>query len=644
MANYVNQLKDNVYSTLDVLPWFQSHNTDVAYIQLIVNQNLASIMVPFTQHPCYSHLYTNALNSIDQLGPLTASTVVKSFIYLGLPIEDALVHSTIRICEDSCATADIHDLAAISDLARILGRNSMPLSLQLTRRLADIVDDTPICCDYLKPLITSYYGAQLYASEQLNQAVQMKFIGIIERHTCLLTDLDTLGLVLRGIRKFPLNKDEDHYKFRIKAADMVLDVLRNGVDFRELTHANIGELCNHLQNTRLYHRDLAERFQVRALELIQDADRICAISNSMYAFNTRSVSRESRRIIENKLFHHMPDADLLILSNLADTLRNMRCLNSDVLSMFHQLILDNADALFVFITRLEKVVRHLSWQNFRDRRQEDRFMEILLEKLNTTQLGLATWCLTTVACYLLRNTRYTIPSVLYDKLIGIIPQCKIRDLYPILVAMNTMSHSVTPSAVNQLYCLQTMIYANVADRMDTIDNIDLLAQILLDLLNKSPNPDLNITERLMALFPKFTQRIHKHQFHKVVSLHSQLKYYNPAVFDDLATFVIAKHREMNVWDMLRFLTLLISVGYVPKCVDQLKGILLAFYDAHASVMEIDESLTYVHFLGSLQIFPDDILTDLFNIEFIQRVDHFLEGEENTSLVGVENCASCDNKE
>ena len=387
---------------------------------------------------------------------------------------------------------------------------------------------------------------------------------------------------------------------------------------------NIAEICNHLRICQYYDKEIEKQMQERSLELIRRTSKISDMSNLLYAF-TRDTPLEMRREIEHIIFKELHNADVLLISNIAASLSHMQCRNRDLLSHFQDMVIRNTDRIVNHFTRFQKVVMHLQNIRFLDRANEMRFTEAVLGQLDL-QYGLSTWNVSTIAGYLLPRTKYVISDKLYKKLLTVLPQCTIQRMWPIIAGINKMRAPATPQLRTQVLNLQSAIQSNISNRLHEIDSLESLHNLITLVTFRQRNRDPTLVENLMEMFPKFTKNLSELRVTRLTRLFSNLSYLQPEVIDDLVAYVIANSDTVSLQTVQDILHTCFRVYCIPKRHDEFCRSCKEVYKRHAKTLGIEGHLKFAHAMAKLQCFPEDILANIFSLDFIQEIDRYLEGK------------------
>ncbi|XP_064640532.1 FAST kinase domain-containing protein 1, mitochondrial-like [Lineus longissimus] len=637
VAAALEKLTTTFYAKMDQYPWFQCQNHTIGYIQLVMNKQLELVTTELRRHDVYKLLLKLVDKHFNDLNGLQHSVIYLSLTRLGLAPEDDLSVRLLVRAPDLSHDASFQTLVHFCTMQLSQNRRNPILTHRILEKLRQDLDSYNLERDEsnLENMAQLLLSVSYLMSESLCERILDKIKLIIDRNPQVLHDPDILGTMLRLGRRIIVRFSPDKATHQQWIFNHCENTLRNWEDFSLFNDNHIAEICSNLQFGMRYRKEFSAKFRRRSLELI-GKKKICVISNLCYAFDS-SIPPQERRVIETALIQTIEDADLLNLSNLAESLRLMNCTNVDLLDKFQEKVIENLESVFEYVTRFEKIVRCLLWKNFINPENERVFVQALLQSLNggKTQFGTRLWSIAMAATYLLQNTRYVIPDILYRKLVDIIPQCSVKDLYPVMIAMNSFQKPMAASTQSQLYHLQTMIYTSIIERLDSILSINLLTSMLRDLVMKSRSPDPNLIEKLMNLYVSFSHPdvTNEDKYMKIIGIHSRLSYHSPLVLDNLTEYALKDIDDMEMRKLLSLYSLLMKVGYVPQNMDALVENTMVKYERVKEAMRIPDRILLFRGLAELQIFPKKQIMDLFSLDFIQLVDkHIAENPSDKKYI------------
>jgi hypothetical protein len=633
VAAALEKLAAVFYKELEQYPWFQSDNHSIGYIQVVMNKQLGPLTAELRIHDVFKQLVELVEKHFNEFNGLQHSVIYLSLIRLGLDHEDDLCVKLLLRSPDLCDDASFQTLVNFSTMQLAQNRRNPILIHHILEKLRQDIDsyrldDDANMVNNLENMSHLLLSISYLMSDALCRTILDRVLSILDNNPQVLHSPEILGLMLRLGRRVIIRFSPDKVDYQIRLYNHCENVLRDWKDFSLFKNNHIAEICSNLQFAMRYRSELAAKFRQRSLNLLLVGEKkISVISNLFYAFDS-SMPLQERRVVETALFQTIQDADLLILSNLAESLRLMNCKNDDLLDKFQVKVIENLDGIFEYVTRFEKIIRCLLWRNFINPENELIFVQSLLDCLNgRSQFSTRLWCIGMAATYLLQNTRYVIPEILYKKLVDVIPQCSVKDLYPVMIAMNSFEKPMAASTQNQLYHLQTLTYTSIIMRLDSILSVNLLTSMLRDLIHKSKAPDANLIEKLMNLYVKFSHPdvIREEKFMRIIWIHTRLCYSNPPVFDNLAEYALPNIKGMEMRKLLSLFSLLTKVGYVPKVMDSLVEAVMEKYEREKDAMRIPDRIVLFRGLAELQIFPKKQIMDVFSLDFIQLVDKHIAG-------------------
>lgn len=141
-------------------------------------------------------------------------------------------------------------------------------------------------------------------------------------------------------------------------ASYVVDLLIQKLPM--LTCSNFAEVCHVMKVMGIYDESTSRKFQKRALEILHtETLKFSELVNLCYAFNYTLMHNDRYRV-ESALYKDLGDADVLLLSNIADILIDIKCNNSDLITYYFEIIKQHLGNLKNYVTRFFKVFRFMN--------------------------------------------------------------------------------------------------------------------------------------------------------------------------------------------------------------------------------------------------------------------------------------------
>ena len=381
VSDITEQLAQCQYQTLSGhMDWLQD-NRHIAYIQLLLQEKLSSAMKPVVGHTGFMALCESVTDTVEQLADEECTKLLLNLLYLGLNHHHPAVYKLLVHCRTRIPHFGVKSLHDMSYITRTFnGHDPITLKSIMSRHMELVSSEESTCWtpDELVDECDLAVNVLRFLSVSTCEMVTERLAQLIE-DPAYLNDINYLGSYMRmaqiifmknsGSKFVPRNII---YKTSLACYPLMKTIQAN----------HVAEICSALKKGRCYEPNIASLFERRAVELLPTATRLCDISNLMYAFS-KSTSTSIIREVENALYPKLlqGDVDLVVLSNLADSLSFMGCKNRDVILRYQQLVVENADNLIKYSSRYQRVVKYLVRRPFIEPHMAVSFSEKLLKKL-----------------------------------------------------------------------------------------------------------------------------------------------------------------------------------------------------------------------------------------------------------------------
>ena len=108
---------------------------------------------------------------------------------------------------------------------------------------------------------------------------------------------------------------------------------------------------------------------------------------------------------------------------------------------------------------------------------------------------------------------------------------------------------------------------------------------------------------------------------------STLIYHIPQVYENLTDFILDHTDNVSFQDLGNFIAVISQARYTPSRMDELSQcchdkLVTSFDDADSDIVA---QMQYIYHLCCLQICPDSLLTHVFTVDYLEKVDKLFEG-------------------
>lgn len=604
--------------------WLQS-NLHVAYIQLHLRNEVRNMALPILNHENYPMWHSLLERSCDRFTDRQLADCFMSSLFMGFSFEDPLMHKFLFSIHDRLPEFGILPMLTISSSMKALPGYDFLALRKMLKRFETIIDSlspTDATGEELAALATICTNNLKFFDVDLMQKFLEWFTRAL-RHDEVLEDPEHIGAYLRMGQKLSLNH-RLHKHLALGIISDIVNVCYRMVD--RLDNNHIADICHSLKLSRCYEPDLAKLFEDRVSVLLTEQSRLCEVTNLMYALTRRS-SKELIRRFEGALhsrLHRHGDVDIIILSNIADSLNDMSYVNRDLLKLFQSHVVAQAHNIITYISRYNKIVKLLIRRRFLNHEHEAQFMQTLLEHFDH-QHGIHLHSISSLAIFLLPFSYTMLPEGFYRKLIVAIPKWKEVELYRLALGINSMRQPMTGPLRRQMSQILNVLHTSIAERLESIETIDYLYQLTLGLVIHNRNRDPILTDKLMAMYPRFTKNLNDVSIVKVAQMFQKVSFYLPEVYDDMVKFVVDNRDFIDESKVMWVLGACAKVGYQPQLREELLEISAEVYRKLHADRDFRTCLQLLNHLSIILLYPEKELAQLFTLEDIEELEKFLEG-------------------
>lgn len=608
---------------VDNFEWLQK-NMNIAYIQLLLSGNLETIMAPIQEHTNFPHLVELIIERHKSFTNLELVNCLVALLYLATPQVHPVVTILLMQCRKCIPLFDFPSLAAMSTVVKTLPGIDPLSSRQLVQRHRTLLADA----DHEWTTTDLVAHCQLMLNLMLFSSPDLLLRSARSLKKVLLTvdivaEPDNLGTYVRTAQKiFTFHKSE-----KLNARNILATISKACHKVAgQLEAHHIAEICHALRKARCYDSHIAAVMEKRAYELLLCTNcKLRDISNLFYAL-TRQTPSNMKSAFEEALLGALnrTDVDVVILSNLADSLGSIGPVNRKLVLNIHQLVANKADHIVAYMSRYQKIVRFLIHKRFRNKEHEFLLKEKLLDYVNKRE-GIHMYSMPFIAAFILPTSYDTLPEKFYRKLLQSIPHWSAGELYRLAVGLNSMRQPMTGQLRRQVSMIQNYLYQNIAECVNSISSYDQLYQLTLGLAVQNRNHDPSLTEKLMRMYTSFSRDLNDVSLMKTAQVFSALSFYLPRVYEDMVQMVLCEHKSLDFVKIMLVLNAIAQVSYQPKQMEEFVNVVLM--PACARLREenkLAELLAVMKNLSQLQVFPVEQLTDIFQLGFLEDMDQYME--------------------
>ena len=610
------------------LPWLQS-NIDVAYIQLVLQGKIHYFAEQLSENSSCDSFYKLILRDCDHFSEQQLADCLVAVHYLGIPLDGPVTDRLRRSFYKQLPKFDLVPLSLVSSIVLRSSSRSDLIAVRAVFKRIDVI---------LKNLESSQpSGEELGALTQIivnisrftNADFMEKFNNIFVRTfnrkeiLCIPDNLCTfLRLFLKKGHELPP-------AFRCQSIiDDIVEVLIKAIyDSTELLgHQHIADICDTLRKENKLHPGLATRLEKRAVQILNENCRLCEITNLMYALTSNTSTKVCRRF-ENVLLPKISngsDVDIIILSNIADTLSHVKNLVSqDTVRLFLKLVVQQADSIVMYVKPFRKISRYLQYQhmNLEDKKKfTDSVLKFLYRTDGFNIRGLD------LRLFLFSFAHGILPDQFYEEIISSIPQWDGRALCKLVWTIN---HTKRTSIKTKKYIRLILddVYLRLSEKLiSDIHSVEIFCSMIFTLVKNNHNPDPNVTDSLLRLFPKLTQNLTELQLSDITRSLSAIYYYSPEVYDNLVRFVVNNADIISDHCVVSVVQVCAKVGHQPQMINDFMQAALKVYRKMFKNADFKNAVSLLNQLSMISCYPEPELCKLFSLEAMQDLDNYLEGD------------------
>lgn len=604
-----------------------NHNHTISYMQMLMNDQIENLLKdPLYSSSQFDIIYKHISHNVDQVPLEDCPSLLISLLFSGLEQTDSLTRKLLARCHKAMPLLNIANLREMTHVLQCQQNRDFVLSEKIVQRLQEILRANPLDIDFdiqdlifINPILASYMSQDMV--DKCATAVLLKIKDGFEE-----LDIDTIGGCFRYVRKMSHRSDREILSEIRDLAKMALDRFK---DYSMLQSYHIAEVCHNAKRLGCYTEPIVSRIQDRSLALLRGQKgsvRIKDITNLLFAF-TRSTSPIVKQELIMLLEEHMDDADVLILSNVADNIYELGLHDPALITLFQWKVLQNIDHISQYITRLVKVLRLLRERMENDPAFNQQLAEVLLKVLNHRQ-GFDPAFVVVASQFVLPSVHTVVPTILMECLLNAIPRCGLSLTLLVLNTLEKMKGPWSRSLHNQVMEIRSSVQANIGEKLDNATQASELAQLIKGLHFKSQQKDFALLDRMMEIYPTLTKSMSRQDYLKTVHVFRRLShpYYHPAVFDDLMVYAKENYSEIGFNGFLDLVNILANAGYRPSDFDEFSNFAVQILEDTAEEENYIGEVTLAFYLSLLQIFPDSILGRIFTFDFLEEIDSIIETE------------------
>lgn len=610
------------YDSLKHLPWLHKHNGSLAYMQLLMNDKLTTTMGGILESSGFKYLLERVEDSLETLGTEDLTGTLLSCLWIGVEKHHSAIRSMFLEMHNRVEDMTLSQLLTVSDCLRALRRTDIVLIGKIVQRfvrlveLKDVKEISESDFSVIARLGTNVWNVHSNQATVRLSETTSDWLNQVES----ISDINVLSSYCRLAKRFRTSQADGIHIAMDKLEELVID------NSPRLHPYHIAEIAHSLKTSNQYAPGIADSLQRRSLELMRSGEvsKIGEITNCCYALN-RQLSYTDKRLVEGMLYRRMLDADVLVLSNIADVLVDIDCKNQDVIHLFIEMVQKHMPHILNFVTRLSKILRFLNTNQCQRMGGYDELYTAIFQQLHQQQ-GIHVWSISNLSTFLLRHVDTVIPERLYERLMVVIPQCDLTELQAIMTGLTKIRRPRIRTLQSQVQNLQSLLHQNISKQVDKINSLDMLHQMIVSLCLRLDTKDVNLLNALMDNYPKFTKNLNQGGFIKTLNILNQLMYYSPRVLDDLSQYAVRNYDDLGLDRFSYFVKTSANIGYVPVNVEAVSEICVQLFEESADVLDLPYRLSFVLDLCKLQIFPERILNSVFTVEFIEEVDKYINGK------------------
>ncbi|XP_025116000.1 FAST kinase domain-containing protein 1, mitochondrial-like isoform X2 [Pomacea canaliculata] len=633
VVTFTGKLHSAMYADLGWLPWLHVENHIIAYMQILMNNQRNSLLrKTLYKHRHFEAIYNTIFRNLDEIPAEHCPSILLSLLHCGLDQSDPVVVVLLTKCYDFIPTADIPSLRKLTYIMQGLDSRNLLLAGKIVERLDKILknnnfEDIDVAIDDIcntVPIIAAYMSSDLLKA----------CVKVVLRKMNSSSDLgiNTVGTYLRFVCKVSFRISKNLLQEIRLAATKALDECQ---DFDLLESHHIAEVCHNAKRLGCYSGDLVTKMQIRSLDLLRGKQRplhIRHITNLLFAF-TQNSSSDIKKEITELLIKNIDDADVLILSNLADCIMELELYDPELMALFHWKVIQNIDNIAQYITRLVKILRLLRKRQEFDAVFNQKIAEVLLKLLSSRQRFDSTFVIIT-ACFVLPTVRTLIPNMLMECLSTILPRCNLSHTLLILSGLEKMKGPWLRSLHNQVLEIRANIQENILGKIESATQANQLAHLIKCLHIKSQKKDFMLLDQIMSYYPRLTKAMTHHDYLKTVQAFKYLShpYYHPEVFEDLIQYMKKNIPEVGFTGVLDLVSVLANAGYRPQDFDSFADCTIQILTDAMKAENYLGQVFLAHYLSIMQIFPDNVLGQIFTFDFLEEIDRIIEAEPDRQLI------------
>lgn len=605
------------YAKLSHFPWLCRYNYATMHKQLRLAQKFPMVFKHIKEYDYFKFLIHELNCNVDQVPDLHVPSILLDMLHLEINAGAAFYRLYNRI-HDIIPMSTLNSLGHLAYLGGYFKSDYIMLAETL-HRLRELVlalesDEINIC-----DLSSVVISLCKYMSSELLELIAGRILkmDVNRQLTCDLRSIISSIKLLNIVRKHQWRDTPQVLNLADKLSATAM------IQVHDFDGYHISVVQRHAElpgSSNGY--TIIRALQHRSLELLSD-ESITAydMTKMLTPFNGAvplSMKHEVEVYIMQKIRHG--DVDMLSAAKICVSIMRFKSQNPDLITVLQKHLVDNFEQYASIRDRHHNVSSLHIWNKRIPNRKYlkyDLFDKVV--KLFDSQSGIMVWDVSLLSFYILTTATDVIPDSVLRKILVIVPQCKAKEIYFIIMGLRRLPKMNKNSVLYaQFLEIFEAVDRNVYQHQKSFENIQNRLEITL--LAKLMDVNLLVSQSYHddGIFEDIT--ITQIRFSKLSVVLSKMNYCQPQLMEKMCSFVLCNNDAISVAVLTKFIKITAKNGYCPDHLDRFNEIYNDLGYKFIDNMDKENLLQLANDLAVLQIFPDILLQHIFSFDFIEQID------------------------
>ncbi|CAH1779564.1 unnamed protein product [Owenia fusiformis] len=631
IAQDLCSLKLAAFKRIEHFPWLQNDSHIISYIQLALGNKINSTVGLVRLHPNFDQLLGKIEKNVPNFSASDLANITVSLTQLGIELQSSLF-CKLSLANQNASSTDI-DLPTLKDFAEVIrGKTYRDYKLikNVINRFSDLLEHIEYTRTNARLVSQTAHTLEYYSSPRLRTK-------LYEITLMMFDKTDTLSYPEDIAAHMRMATRVSHGDRTIQKVMDILNACANAAILvgDRCNHGHLADICGSLKKAGYYDFNFAKAFKDIGYRKLNPDLKLNQIVNLHTVFKRDSPSHmklEIESILLTKLKQEKIE-DVILLSNICESLQDTNCSNVELLNEVQKHILHNVpvltghtshrtDVIFKFVSNI--IIR----KNLLSKELKLAYHDHLWKAIDdpqTTAAGITKYPYTALQA-ILRFTDQPLPPGLFKKIIDFLPNADVKSLCAFAKRISDLQRVESIELKRQSIKILNAIYKAVLEQIHEVNDLGTLSNLVTSLCMDKKHRDPNLTNALMNLYPNFTKDLTDVSMYRVAKSIANLRFYLPEVMDDLVDTCIANQDTLTLIRLQSVIDALAQVGYTPRRSAEFSQIAFKLVN-EANLndnLPVNMVINFAFSMSLIQCYPHDILRKIFSLDYLKKADKTLD--------------------